>query len=63
MDPRPVEVTYTTAVQARLRHRSAKTTLDVYGRLFPDSDDKARTAVDAALARRADFQRTTEVIA
>ena len=50
-------------VQARLRHRSAKTTLDVYGHLFPDSDDRTRTAVDAALARRADSLRTEEVIA
>jgi len=50
-------------VQARLLHRSAKTTLDVYGHLFPDSDDKTRTAVDAALARRADFLRTGDVIA
>ena len=50
-------------VQARLRHRSAKTTLDVYGHLFPDSDDRTRTAVDAALARRADFLRTREVTA
>jgi integrase len=50
-------------VQARLRHRSAKTTLDVYGHLFPDSDDRTRAAVETALAGRADFLRTTEVIA
>jgi len=50
-------------VQARLRHRSAKTTLDTYGHLWPDQDDRTRTAVDAALAGRADFLRTTEVIA
>jgi hypothetical protein len=37
--------------------------LDVYGHLFADSDDKTRTAVDAALARRADFLRTVQVIA
>jgi integrase len=36
-------------VQARLRHRSAKTTLDTYGHLWPDSDDKTRTAEEAVL--------------
>lgn len=29
-------------VQARLRHASAKTTLDTYGHLWPDSDDTSR---------------------
>jgi integrase len=29
-------------VQARLRHASAKTTLDTYGHLWPDSDVRAR---------------------
>lgn len=38
-------------VQARLRHASAKTTLDVYGHVWPDRDDATRTAVQAALAR------------
>ena len=50
-------------VQARLRHRSAKTTLDVYGHLWPDSDDATRTAVEAVLVARADFLRTGEASA
>ncbi|MFJ3487989.1 tyrosine-type recombinase/integrase [Leifsonia aquatica] len=32
-------------VQARLRHASAKTTLDTYGHLWPDKDESARAAV------------------
>jgi integrase len=40
-------------VQARLRHASAKTTLDTYGHLWPDSDDSTRAAVDVVLAARA----------
>ncbi|MGN6600694.1 MAG: site-specific integrase [Actinomycetes bacterium] len=47
-------------VQARLRHASAKTTLDTYGHLWPDSDDRTRTAVGAVLAARADYLRTSE---
>ena len=39
-------------VQARLRHASAKTTLDVYGHLWPDKDDASRAAVAAAIAER-----------
>lgn len=49
-------------VQARLRHASAKTTLDTYGHLWPDTDEATRTAVDAALVARADNLRTLEVI-
>lgn len=45
-------------VQARLRHASAKTTLDVYGHLWPDSDDKSRAVVGNVLAARADCLRT-----
>ena len=37
-------------VQARLRHASAKTTLDVYGHLWPDKDAASRAAVAAAIA-------------
>lgn len=37
-------------VQARLGHASAKTTLDVYGHLFPDEEDRTRAAIDAELA-------------
>ncbi len=39
-------------VQARLRHASAKTTLDTYGHLWPDSDDSTRLAVEAVLQSR-----------
>jgi integrase len=52
-------------VQARLRHASAKTTLDTYGHLWPDRDESTRAAVEAVLiARResvnpADSVRTT----
>ena len=35
-------------VQARLGHASAKTTLDVYGHLFPDEEDRTRQAIEAA---------------
>ncbi|SSC21808.1 site-specific integrase [Klenkia terrae] len=47
-------------VQHRLRHGSAKTTLDTYGHLWPDSDESARAAVGAVLAARADCLRTGE---
>lgn len=36
-------------VQARLRHASAKTTLDTYGHMWPDRDESSRAAVAAAL--------------
>jgi len=45
-------------VQARLRHASAKTTLDVYGHLWPDSDDSTRAAVDAVFSVRQDGNAT-----
>jgi integrase len=45
-------------VQARLRHASAKTTLDTYGHLWPDSDDSTRAAIEAVMAARADYLRT-----
>ncbi len=38
-------------VQARLRHASAKTTLDTYGHMWPDRDESSRAAVAAALVR------------
>lgn len=41
-------------VQARLRHASAKTTLDTYGHLWPDSDDSTRAAIEAVMTARAD---------
>jgi len=39
-------------VQARLGHSSAKTTLDVYGHLFPDEEDRTRRAIEDAFAER-----------
>lgn len=36
-------------IQARLGHSSAKTTLDVYGHLFADEEDRTRAAIDAEL--------------
>lgn len=48
-------------VQARLGHASAKTTLDVYGHLWPDDEDRTRRAVDDEMTRRAeDCLRTGE---
>ena len=46
-------------VQSRLGHRSAKTTLDTYGHLFHDEEDRTRQAVDAAFASRAEDQLRT----
>jgi integrase len=40
-------------VQARLRHASAKTTLDTYGHLWPDSDETTRAAIGSVIATRA----------
>lgn len=46
-------------VQHRLRHASAKTTLDTYSHLWPDSDESTRTAVEQVLsAHLADPVRT-----
>lgn len=49
-------------VQHRLRHASAKTTLDTYSHLWPDKDESAREAVAAVFndrfATRADSLRT-----
>ncbi|HLV75290.1 MAG TPA: tyrosine-type recombinase/integrase [Vulgatibacteraceae bacterium] len=44
-------------VQARLRHASAKTTLDTYAHLWPDRDESTRAAVEAVLAERAEQRR------
>ncbi len=41
-------------VQARLRHASAKTTLDTYAHLWPDRDDTSRAAVAAVYKERAE---------
>ncbi|WP_253905155.1 tyrosine-type recombinase/integrase [Arthrobacter sp. H14] len=45
-------------VQARLRHASAKTTLDTYGHMWPDKDESARAAIQDVLTARADSVRT-----
>lgn len=37
-------------VQKRLGHKSALTTLDIYGHLWPDSEDRTRDAIEAALS-------------
>src|SRR5436190_3341871 len=47
-------------VQTRMRHASAKTTLDVYGHLMEDSDETTRAAIGGVITARglsADFLR------
>lgn len=44
-------------VQGRLRHASAKTTLDTYGHMWPDRDESTRAAVEAALVAREESLR------
>jgi integrase len=39
-------------VQARMRHATARTTLDAYGHLWPDADESTRTAVGKVIAER-----------
>ncbi|MCG7430770.1 tyrosine-type recombinase/integrase [Dermacoccus nishinomiyaensis] len=39
-------------VQTRMRHKSATTTLNTYGHMFPDKDETALEAVAAAMAER-----------
>lgn len=45
-------------VQVWIRHASAKTALDVYGHLWPDTEESTRAAVEVVLAARADSLRT-----
>ena len=47
-------------VQVRMGHASAMVTLDVYGHLWPDSEERTRAAVDAWLAAAADSMRTVQ---
>jgi integrase len=50
-------------VQARLRHASAKTTLDTYGHLWPDADESTKAAIAAVIRPRlgaADQRRTSD---
>ncbi|MGR6582334.1 tyrosine-type recombinase/integrase [Rhodococcus qingshengii] len=46
-------------VQARMRHASAKTTLDTYGHMWPDADESTRLAIDAVITKRMDSAKTT----
>jgi integrase len=39
-------------VQARLRHASARTTLDTYGHLWPDTDESSRSAVERVMSQQ-----------
>lgn len=45
-------------VQGRLGHKSATETLDTYGHMWADSDDRTREAVDSVLGAPADSPRT-----
>lgn len=48
-------------VQARLGHATITETLDTYGHLWPDSDDRTREASGAVFRRRSDQNRTNDV--
>jgi integrase len=50
-------------VQARLRHASAKTTLDTYGHIWPDRDETTKAAVDAVLVAYLTEQRRNSATA
>lgn len=39
-------------VQARMRHATASTTLDIYGHMWPDADESTRAAVGAVITAR-----------
>ena len=39
-------------VQARLRHAPAKTTLDTYGHLWPDSEETTRAVISGVITAR-----------
>ncbi|MFF0613506.1 tyrosine-type recombinase/integrase [Nocardia tengchongensis] len=47
-------------VQARMRHASARTTLDTYGHLWPDADESTRFAVGEVIAERMDSLATAD---
>src|SRR5215470_12806420 len=47
-------------VQARLRHASAKTTLDTYGHIWPDRDESTRAAIDAVITARTEQRRNSD---
>jgi integrase len=50
-------------VQARLRHASAKTTLDTYGHIWPERDESTRAAVDTVLSAYLTEQRRNSATA
>ena len=43
-------------IQARMRHASARTTLDTYGHLWPDADESTRSAIGKVITERADSE-------
>jgi hypothetical protein len=47
------------SMQVRLRHANAKTTLDTYGRIWPESDESTLAAVDAAITARREQRRNS----
>jgi integrase len=47
-------------VQVRLRHASAKTTLDTYGHLWPDRDESTRAAIEAIFQDQTEQGRNRE---
>lgn len=49
------------AVQRYLGHATGAETLDTYGHVWPDDDEKIRAAADAAFDPLADFSRTEAV--
>ena len=47
-------------VQARLRHASARTTLDTYAHLWPDSEESTRSAIDAVMQARVEALQSAD---
>ncbi|MFI6223264.1 tyrosine-type recombinase/integrase [Nocardia salmonicida] len=46
-------------VQARMRHAAAKTTLDTYGHLWPDTDESTRLVIASVITERMDSKPIT----
>lgn len=46
-------------VQARMRHATAKTTLDTYGHLWPDTDESTRRVIASVITERVDSKPFT----
>jgi integrase len=50
-------------VQARMRHATARTTLDTYGHLWPDADESTRSAIGSVIAERlASIESTADAL-